>query len=166
LYGGTSGATKDHNVTVAGGSPSENYLMNSGGSFTFAEISGRSGPLPKFRPLSWAYLHDRVALNSLVTGLFLAPQLDAVSPSPLSFGGQTQTTFTLAGSSFTETVTVTLHNGSPIPFQVSSTTVMPGGLEATSTINKFLVPPGVYDVQLTNVDGQHTTMVGALEVVQ
>ncbi len=165
LYGGSSGATKDHNVTVTGATPSENYLMNAGGSFTFAEISGRGGPLPKFRPLSWAYLHDRVALNSIVKGLYLAPELDAVSPSPLSFGGQTQANFNLSGSNFTETITVKLFSGGPIPLQISSTTVLPGGSEATATINSFLVPPGVYDVQLTNVDGQQTTMVGALQVV-
>ena len=165
LYGGSSGAKQDHNVTVARSTPSENYLMYSGGSFTFAEISGRGGPRPVFRPLSWAYLHDRIALNSQVTGLYLAPQLDSVSPSPLSFGGATQADFDLFGSSFTETITVKLFGAGPIPFQVSSTTVAPDGTEATSTINSLLVPPGVYDVQLTNIDGQQATLVEALEVV-
>jgi len=165
LYGGTSGSKKDHNVTPAGATPSENYLMNAGATFSFGEISGRGGPLPKFRPLSWAYLHDRIALNSQVTAFHLAPQLDSVSPSPLSFDGGTQANFTLLGSGFTDAIAVKLFGGSPIPFQVSSTIVAPGGSEATSTINSLLVPPGTYDVQLTISDGQQTTLVGGLEVL-
>ncbi len=81
LYGGTSGGKTDHNVTPSGAHPSENFLMNAGGTFSFDEMTGRNGsPLPVFRALDWAYLRDRVALNTHVTGLFPPPTLTSVTP--------------------------------------------------------------------------------------
>jgi len=164
LYGGASGNAKDHNVTVAGTTPSQNYLMNPGGSFSFAEISGRGADLPVFRPLSWAYLHDRIALNSQVTGLYLAPTLQSIDPGSVSFGGGYQANFELLGANFTPTIGVKLLNGGPIPYSVSSAVVAAGGASATATISSFLVPPGTYDVQLTNADGQQATLLAALQV--
>jgi len=62
LFGGGEGRGADHNVTPSGATPGENFLMNPGESFSFGAMTGRGGSsLPVFRPLSWAYVHDRVA---------------------------------------------------------------------------------------------------------
>ena len=64
LWGGVGGVVLDHNTTPTGGSPAENFLMNAGNQFSFAEITGRGASgAPVFRPLNWAYLRDRVVLD-------------------------------------------------------------------------------------------------------
>jgi hypothetical protein len=163
LYGGNSGGAKDHNVNVSGQTPSENYLMNPGASFTFAEASGRGSPLPVFRPLNWAYLHDRIALNSQVTGLYPAPVLDSVS-SPVAFGGGPTTSITLLGSGFVDPE-VKLWGASPVPLQVFNIVTDPSGESLTATLSSFFSPPGVYDVELINSDGQSSRLDAALEVL-
>jgi len=64
LYGGSGGPNTDHNVTAQGETPSQNFLMNAGATFSFDAITGRNGfAPPAFRALSWAYLRDRVISN-------------------------------------------------------------------------------------------------------
>ena len=80
LYGGSEGSSADHNVTPSGATPSENFLMNRGESFTFGEVTGRGGSsLPVFRRLSWAYLHDRVAFAEEGASLFEPLDVDSVA---------------------------------------------------------------------------------------
>jgi hypothetical protein len=167
LWGGSSGAKTDHNVTVGGAVPVENYLMNQGGSFTFDEITGRNGhPLPFFRPLSWAYLHDRVALNTHVTALYPPPQLASVTPSPVGYSGQTAT-ITFHGTGFVGApdppVIQLVTAGDPTPNPVLNVVVV-DPQTATGVINKFQVPPAVYDVRFINPDGQEVTLVQGLVV--
>lgn len=167
LYGGTYGSKADHNVTPQGGTPAVNHLMNAGGSFSFDSITGRNGWLPPmFRPLSWAYLRDRIALNTSVTALYPAPSLSAVSPSVVSFPpGQSSVGITIHGTDFLDAPqTVDLiTEGDPTPNPlVGITWVDPQTL--TASVNKFLVPPAVYDVHLVNADGQEVTLVDGLVV--
>ena len=53
-----------HNLTVDDAVPSEPWLMNPGGTFAFADLTGQgeAGEL-RFRPLNWAYLKDRIVLK-------------------------------------------------------------------------------------------------------
>jgi hypothetical protein len=165
LFGGTSGAKLDHNVTAGGGTPNANYIMNHGGSFTFDEITGSGGiPLPVFRPLNWAYLRGRIAINAQVTGLFPPPALASVAPNPASFPQGQTTQITLLGEGFVAPALVELHpSGGGVPSSVFSVSVVdPQTL--SGTINKFLVAPDTYDVRLVNGDGQETTLPAGLVV--
>ena len=98
LYGGTSGAELNHDVTPTGVSPTENYLMNSGYTFSFARLAGLNGnALPYFRPLDYAYLRDRVVIDSAVTLLAFPPVVTSVAPSMITADGYTQITITGTG---------------------------------------------------------------------
>jgi hypothetical protein len=167
LYGGSSASRTDHNVTPSGVSPSENYLMNAGGTFSFDEMTGRNGsPLPVFRPLNWAYLRDRIALNTHVTGLFPAPTLASVTPNPASVPqGQQTVVVTLHGTELLETPLVVelITEGDPTPNDLLNLTFVDSET-VTGVVNKFLVPPALYDVHLINADGQEVTLVDGLEV--
>jgi hypothetical protein len=169
LWGGTSGGKADHNVTVVGyNDPPENYIMNRGTSFSFEEVAGRNGtPLPVFRALNWAYLRDRIALNTQVTGLYPAPTLTSVSPNPAIYpsGGQT-VALTIQGTNFLATPVVELiRDGDPTPDALLGV-VFVSGTTVTGTINKFVHPPALYDVRLSNGDGQVVTLVDGLLVQQ
>lgn len=167
LYGGTSGSRTDHNVTPSGASPSENYLMNAGGTFSFDEMTGRNGsPLPVFRALGWAYLRDRIALNTHVTGLFPPPTLTSVTPNPVSVPqGQQTVVVTLHGTEFLETPLVVelITEGDPTPNDLLNVTFVDSET-VTGVVNKFLVPPALYNVHLINADGQEVTLLDGLEV--
>jgi hypothetical protein len=167
LYGGTSGGKTDHNVTPSGAHPSENFLMNAGGTFSFDEMTGRNGsPLPVFRPLGWAYLRDRIALNTQVTGLFPAPTLSSVTPNPVSFPqGQQTVVVTLHGTGFLDTPLVVelITEGDPTPNDLLNITFLDSET-VTGVANKLLVQPALYDVRLVNADGQEVTLLDGLEV--
>jgi len=165
LWGGSAGGKADHNVTTSGGTPSQNHMMNAGGSFTFDELTGRGGePLPAFRPLNWAYLRDRVVLDDKVTGLFPAPTVTAVAPDPLPVppGGSAQVVVT--GTGFLPTpATRLLIEGDPTPNALLNEELVNGNT-VRATVNAVLVPPGLYDLELTNADGQVVVMPDFLEV--
>lgn len=165
LWGGSSGGAADHNVTTAGSTPTENHLMNAGGSFTFQEMTGRDGlPLPVFRPLNWAYLHDRVVLDAQVTGLFPAPVIASLSPNPVTVPPGGSATLTITGSGFLLTPSIYLIiEGDPTPNALLSETLVSSTI-VTAVVNAYLVPPGIYDVQLTNGDGQVLLVPDALVV--
>ncbi|MGI9643990.1 MAG: dockerin type I domain-containing protein [Ilumatobacteraceae bacterium] len=170
LYGGTTGGRTDHNVTPTGATPSENLVMNAGGSFTFDEITGGNGvPLATFKPLSWAYLTNRIALNANVTGLFPAPELTAVAPNPAAYpqGGYT-VPITITGDGFLETPIVeVLREGSPTWDDVIEVTWQ-DAQTLTGTLNIFVVIPDPlpYDVRVTNPDGQVVILEDHLWVTQ
>lgn len=161
LFGGTSGADVDHNVTSAGTAPAANFLMNAGNTFRFEEMTGRAGfPLPVFRPLSWAYLRDRLVVNARVTGLYEAPAVTAVSPDPVSGDA----VLTVHGENFLATPTVELvRDGDPTPNQLPSVVFVDGNT-ITATFLSLLVPPGVYDVRVVNPDDQVAVLPGGLTV--
>ncbi len=165
LFGGSAGGSQDHNEKPGGGIPAENYLMNQGGSFSFDEMTGRNGvPLPVFRTLGWAYLRDRIVLNSQVTGLFPAPTLTSVDPNPVDIKPPQSATVTIHGTNFLDTPSVELiTEGDPTPNQLLNETFIDANT-ITGVVSKFLVPPGLYDVHLINADGQEVTLVDGLEV--
>lgn len=184
LYGGTSGSRMDHNETPQGQTPVENFIMNAGNSFTFDEIVGLAGyPVPTFRPLAWAYLRGRIALNSQVTALLPPPQATSVQPNPVSYSGQT-VVIHIYGQDFNEPPLVDLiAAGDPTPNSAlnastcidfcdadgsfcsedctSGCTNMCQDQVIAATLNKFVVPGGAtYDVQVINPDGQTSTLSG------
>jgi len=168
LYGGSSGANADHNVTPSGATPTGNFVMNAGGSFSFDDLTGGGGqPLPVFRPLSWAYLRDRVVLDQRVTGLFPPPVLSQVTPNPAVYQpGQYTVDITVSGEDFLATPVVqVLREGSPTWDMVNNVTFI-DSQTLTGTLNSFVVlpDPNPYDVRVTNPDGQDVTLVDGLEV--
>ena len=168
LYGGTSGANTDHNVTAAGTTPTQNWLMNAGTSFSFDAITGGNGqPLPTFRPLSQAYLHDRIALNQQVTGLYPAPTLGQVTPNPAVYpSGQSTTNVQIDGTGFFGSPYVDLRIvGGPTWNSIQNLTLV-SSTAITGSINAFVFVPGVYDVRVTNPDGQAVTLLSHLVVQQ
>jgi hypothetical protein len=168
LWGGSSGASMDHNVAPAGGAPAENFIMNSGDQFTFNEITGRGGvPKPAFRPLNWAYLHDRVALNHDVTALLPPPALQGVSPGLLVFTATSPENqlVTLSGQDLAGPASIELVDpGSPVPLPLFGVSVV-DPQTATAFVNRYFTAPGVYDVRWVNGDGQVTVLEEALEIV-
>jgi len=166
LWGGTTGSSSTHNVSVSGGTPSPNYLMNRGGSFSFGAMTGRGGyPLPTFRPLNWAYLRDRIALNNQVQALYPAPTLDSADPTTVSFPRGTQAvSVTFRGTGFVTQPTIELVTaGDPTPNEVLNPVVI-DEQTVTGIVNKFFVPPAVYDVHFINGDGQDVTLAAGLVV--
>jgi hypothetical protein len=167
LYGGATGGKTDHNVTPSGAHPSENFLMNAGFTFSFEEMTGRNGsPLPVFRALGWAYLRDRIALNAHVSGLFPPPTLTSVTPNPVTIPqGQQMALVTLHGTDFLDTPLVVelITEGDPTPNDLLAIAFVDSET-VTGMVNKFLVPPALYDVRLINADGQEITLVDGLEV--
>ncbi len=167
LFGGATGANTDHNVTSSGGTPSQTWLMNAGASFSFDEIAGRNGEAPPgFRPLAQAYLRNRVVLNQLVTALYPAPGLVAVTPNPVSYpGGQVTASITVDGVDLVGTPTVDLRGvGFPTWDSVQNVSLV-SSTQLTGTINAFVVIPGfTYDVRVTNPDGQSAVLPAHLVV--
>jgi hypothetical protein len=171
LYGGTSGGRTDHNVNTFGGTPSENFIMNAGGSFSFGEMTGRGGPLPVFRELAWAYLHDRVVVDEDVTGLFEPPEITSASPNPAVFPDCcTPIAVTIYGANFLapSTPTVSFPIEGSTPGELFNPVVLDAGLP-TERIEGLISPfdmalEGVYDVTVLGSDGQVVTLPDALEV--
>lgn len=166
LFGGVSGGETDHNVSSGGETPSETYLMNKGSSFGFDDMTGRGGAtLPVFRAMNWAYLRDRLVLDSQVTGLYPAPALLSVSPDPVVYGGSPASVqVTLSGDDFLATPVVELYLGGNPPAKTVLSESLVDPQTVTGFLNPLLVPPGLYDVQLTNPDGQSTTLVDGVLV--
>lgn len=168
LFGGDTGTPEmDHNVSLAGTTPQQNYLMNTGGSFGFDEISGRNGVAPPaFRAMNWAYLKNRLVLDPSLTGLYSPPTLTAVGPtSTVVYGGSSESVLVVfQGTGFRATPTFELTiDGNPPAAAVLSEVLLTGNY-ATGYISPFLVPPGLYDVHVRNPDGQVATLADALLV--
>jgi hypothetical protein len=165
LFGGNSGDELDHNIGAGGDTPRGNHVMNRGGSFSLAEISGRKGKaVPRFRPLNWAYLHDRIVRSEVVTELLPPPRLTRVVPSPASFGPERRRTLSFRGEGFAGTPVIELRSamdGTPSPVldvvRIDAHTV-------TGVIDSLLVSPGVYDIRLVNADEQIVTLEDGLVV--
>lgn len=161
LFGGSSGANTDHNVKATGGAPTDNWIMNAGATFSFEEVSGAGGTaLPAFRPLSWAYLRDRIVRNTHVTALFDAPEIFSVTPNPVSGSA----TITVHGANFLATPQIELLiEGDPTPNEVLEEVWVDSGT-VTGLLFPLLTPPGVYDVRLINPDDQVVVLIDGLEV--
>jgi hypothetical protein len=164
LFGGSSGTARDHDVTASGAPPSENYLMNFGGSFSFAEITGRKGlPKPFFRPISWAYLTNRLVRNERVTSLEPAPRLISVTPNPIRFGAERTRELTLRGENLAHAEIVDLKGDAPRPVPVVDLKVVDDHT-VTGRIHLLFAPPGSYDVRLTTQDQQNAQLAGGVTI--
>jgi hypothetical protein len=161
LFGGTVGAQLNHSVLPNGGDPSENFLMNAGYTFTFAKLAGLNGnPLPYFRPIDYAYLRDRVVIDPLVTLLAFAPVVSSVSPSTISPTGWTQ--LFVNGTGFLPTPSVRLINPG-YTYNVAGELLL-SSEQVRGGVNAGQIPPGVYDVEIKNPDGQISVLPASLTV--
>ena len=165
--GGLFGDSQNHNRDPDGNVPAENYVMNPGSSFRFAQVAGLSDAgLPRFRPLNWAYLRDRIAPNPLVTALYPAPALLRVEPAVVVFRGDAAR-LTLRGAQLSpesgpplvELIHVDSGESAPVRDVVPID-------DATLTlrIERAFVAPGRYDVSYVGGDGQVATLAAGLEV--
>ena len=161
LFGGTIGAQLNHAVTPAGADPAENFLMNSGYTFTFDRLAGLNGnPLPYFRPIDYAYLRDRVVIDSAVTLLAFPPVATSVTPSTINPSGYTQ--IFVNGTGFLPTPVIRLINAS-YTYNVTGETLVSSS-QVKGWVNYGQILPGVYDVELKNPDGQISVLPAALTV--
>jgi hypothetical protein len=160
LYGGSSGARFAHAVTPEGGDPPENYLMKAGNTFTFSKLGGLNGhPLPTFRPLSFAYLRDRVLAYVPITELLPPPEIDSVDPAVID---QSAVQITIIGSGFAGTPAVRLLSESFVYHVVGETLVSDQVI--TGWVIRSQILPGAYDLEITNSDGQTAVLADAVVV--
>jgi hypothetical protein len=161
LYGGNGGAELNHDVTPGGVSPTENFVMNAGNTFTFARLAGLNGnPLPYFRPLDYAYLRDRVVIDTAVTLLANPPVATSITPNTITVAGYTQVT--IAGSGFLPTPAVRALSPGFHYYATGETVVSSSSM--TAWINRNQILPGVYDIEVRNPDGQISLLPGALTI--
>jgi hypothetical protein len=160
LFGGSSGAQFTHDVLPGGGNPPENFVMNAGNTFNFARLAGLAGqPLADFRPLDHAYLRDRVVLAPKVTALLPAPVIGSVSPATIV---NDFTTVTVSGSGFAATPALRCLSDS-YTYNLGGESWVSAS-EVRGNIFKPQVPPGVYDLELENPDGQKAWLPDAISV--
>jgi len=161
LFGGTIGAQLNHAVTPAGADPAENFLMNSGYTFTFDRLAGLNGnPLPYFRPIDYAYLRDRVVIDSAVTLLAFPPVATSITPSTINPSGYTQ--IFVDGTGFLPTPVIRFLNASYI-YNVTGEAFVSSS-QVRGWVNYGQILPGVYDVEVKNPDGQISVLPAALTV--
>jgi hypothetical protein len=161
LFGGTSGAQMNHSVLPGGGDPSENFLMKSGYTFTFDRLAGLNGnPLPFFRPIEYAYLRDRVVIDPAVTLLAYAPVVTSVNPTTINPSGWTQ--IFVNGTGFLPTPVIRLINPGYTYNLVGEFFL--SSIQVRGSVNYAQIPPGVYDIELKNPDGQISVLPASLTV--
>ena len=161
LFGGTAGAQLNHAVEPGGGDAPENFLMNSGYTYTFAKLAGLGGnPLPYFRPIVYAYLRDRVVIDPLVTVLAFAPVVSSVNPPAINPTGWTQ--IYVNGTGFLPTPVVRLINPG-YTYNVTGEVLL-SSTQVRGGVNVLQIPAGVYDVELKNPDGQVSVLPASLTV--
>jgi hypothetical protein len=140
--------------------------MNLGGSFSFAEITGREGHAPPyFRPISWAYLTNRIVRNEFVDALDPAPRLFEVTPDPVRYGAAATAWITLHGEHLGRVQLVDLEapGRPPVPLL---------GLENVDDetlrgmLHLLFMPPGRYDLRATTDDQQSAELAGGLEILR
>jgi hypothetical protein len=165
LFGGTSGGQLQHDVTSWGTTPAQNFIMNPGASFSFAEITGRQGqPKPFFRAIGWAYLTNRLVRNEQVTSLEPPPRLFAVTPNPVHYNGQLLASITIQGDDLANAQIVDLKGTGPIAIPVFNWTVV-NNQTITGQVHSLFAVPGFYTVRVTNDDQQGAQLVNGLEVL-
>jgi hypothetical protein len=164
LFGGSEGTARDHDLTARGEPPRENYIMNFGGSFSFAEITGRKGqPSPFFRPIHWAYLTNRLVRSERVTSLEPAPRLFSVTPDPARFGKDHSRVLTIHGENLGHAEIVDLKGEADRPVPVLDLRVL-DDRTLQGRIHVLFAPPGSYDVRLTTQDQQNALLPHGLTI--
>jgi hypothetical protein len=161
LFGGVTGAELNHAVTPGGVTPTENFLMNAGNTFTFERLAGLNGnPLPYFRPIDNAYLRDRVVIDPAVNFLAYPPVAQTVTPSTITASGWTQ--IAVGGSGFLPPPVLRLLSPG-YNYNVNSEALVSSS-EVTGWVNKGQLPLGVYDLEAKNPDGQLSLLPAALTI--
>jgi hypothetical protein len=161
LYGGSSGLRFAHAVTPEGNDPPENYLMKAGNTFTFSKLGGLNGhPLPTFRPLSFAYLRDRALAYVPITELMPPPAIESVEPAVIN---ESVTQISIIGNGFAGTPAVRLLSESFVYPVVGEALV--SDQVVTGWVIRSQIPPGTYDLELTNSDGQTASFANAVVVL-
>jgi hypothetical protein len=150
LYGGSDGASYIHSVNPDGSAPYDNFLMKAGNTFNFAKLAGLgSYGLPRFRSIEHAYLRDRVVLATQVTQLLPPPVLSEIQPIVLPGPSQIMRVY---GQHFAAIPAIRLRNAAYTYSALGEAFI--SGTEATCWVVNSQLPPGIYDVELTNPDGQ------------
>lgn len=161
LFGGSTGPELNHAVTPQGVSPSENFLMNAGNTFTFARLAGLAGnPLPYFRPIDYAYLRDRLVIDAAVTLLAHPPVASSVTPNTINPSGYTQ--IFVNGSGFLPTPVIRLLNSS-YTYNVTGELLLSSS-QVRGWVNYSQILPGTYNLELKNPDGQTVVLPSAIVV--
>jgi hypothetical protein len=163
LFGGTSGATLNHDVTTSGANPTENFIMNAGNTFTTARLAGLNGnPLPYFRAIDYAYLRDRVVVDPAVNVLAYPPSATSITPNVISAPNNTQVY--VNGTGYLPTPSIRMLKPG-YTYNVVGETLLSSS-QVRGWVNHSQILPGVYDVELRNPDGQIALLPGALTVTQ
>jgi hypothetical protein len=166
LFGGTREDDFQHDVTASGELPRENFLMNPGGTFSFAEITGREGYAPPFfRPISWAYLTNRIVRNEQITSLDPAPRLFELTPNPVRYGDSRTASITLHGEYLSNVQLVDLKGTGRLPVPLLDWSVV-DDRTLTGQIHLLFTPPGLYDVRVTTDDQQSDQLTAGLQVIR
>lgn len=159
LYGGSDGPAYTHSVNPDGSTPSENFLMKAGNTFNFARLAGLgSYPLPSFRPIELAYLRDRLVLAPQVTQLLPPPVL--LQATPWQITGSSQVV-TLIGDGFAPVPAVRLISATYTYSAVGEAWQSPQ--QMTCWVIASQLPAGLYDVEITNPDGQRAVLPAAIQ---
>jgi hypothetical protein len=154
-FGGTHSDLANHNTTSDGNAALGNSVMNRGGSFSLASIAGREGhPLPRFRPLSWAYLHNRIVRNERVYTLRPAPVLTHVLVTSRRSGNEEMLLLELRGRGFSGMSSVELIARRDGYVQPLLDAERRDARTILARIPANLIEPGLYDVLVLNGDEQ------------
>ncbi len=160
LFGGSDGASFTHSVEPDGSTPPGNYLMKAGNTFTFAKLAGLDGfALPAFREIELAYLHDRVVLAFQVTALLPPPMVAAVSPGVVD---ASSVLLTITGTDFVATPSVRAVLPTFSFGAIGESLQSPEQLTAWVVRSQMI--SGLYDIEVTNPDGQQAVLPDALLV--
>lgn len=157
LYGGSDGAAFTHSLNPDGSTPSGNLLMKAGNTFNFSKLAGLgSYGAPVFRELELAYLHDRVVLAPNVQQLLPPPSVSGITPNVLL---TSSSLITITGEGFAAIPDVRLLLPGFAYSAPGETWLSPG--QVTAWVVRSQLIPGLYDVQVTNPDGQKSVLPAA-----
>ena len=164
---GHFGDNLNHNLDPDGRVPRQNFIMNPGSSFRFAQVAGIGDEgLARFRPFNWAYLRDRIAPSELVTGLHPTPVLLRVVP-PVVFPGQRSLDFWFVGEHFLggrvppRVELIGTEDATPI---VVRDVALVDRETLRGSVDRVWLSPGVYHVRYVSPDGQIATLEAGLRV--
>jgi hypothetical protein len=164
---GHFGDNLNHNLDPGGRVPRQNFIMNPGSSFSFAQVSGMSDEgLARFRPFNWAYLRDRIAPSELVIGLHPAPVLLRVEP-PVAGMGVREINLKFVGKHFLgglvppQVELVGVGDSTPVPVH---DVALVDRETLRGRIDRTLLPSGVYHVRYLSPDGQVATLKAGLTI--
>jgi hypothetical protein len=160
LFGGADGAAYSHALNPDGSTPSDNLLMKAGNTFSFPKLAGLgSYSRPVFRPIELAYLRDRVVTAPQVTQLLPPPTLLGVTPWQVTGSSQL---VTLLGAGFAPIPAVRLIGPSYTYNALGE--AWQSATQSTCWIVPGQVPKGLYDLEVTNPDGQKALLPASVEI--